>query len=68
MAHTTIKHEVSEEPKVFDYAVMSQSDRGVAGYRCKIYKTLLHITSESDNTKRPLVDRSGRWMATLPRN
>jgi hypothetical protein len=48
--------------------VMLQSERGIAGYRCKIYKTLLDITSESKYTKRPLVDRSGRWMANLPRN
>lgn len=45
-----------------DYVEVPQSGRGVAGYRCKIYKTLLDITSESDYTKRPLVDRSGRWM------
>jgi hypothetical protein len=67
MAHTMIKREVSEELMVSENTVMPQSDRGVAGYRCKIYKTLLHITSESGYTKRPLVDRSGRWMATLPR-
>jgi altronate dehydratase len=66
MANTMIR-EVSEESTAFDSARMLQSERGVAAYRCKIYKTLLDITSESDYTKRPLVDRSGRWMATPPR-
>ena len=46
-----------------DYSeIVPQPERSVAGYRCKIYKALLDITSESDNTKRPLVDRSARWM------
>jgi hypothetical protein len=68
MAHTPINREVREESIPSDQGGMAQSDRGVAGYRCKIYKTLLDITSESDYTKRPLVDRSGRWMSTLPRS
>ncbi len=68
MANTMVSREVYEESKAFDTAVMLQSERGIAGYRCKIYKTLLDITSESEYTKRPLVDRSGRWMASLPRN
>jgi hypothetical protein len=68
MANTMVSREVYEQSMVSDNAVMLQSDRGIAGYRCKIYKTLLDITSESDYTKRPLVDRSGRWMANLPRN
>jgi len=68
MANTMVSREVYEQSIVSDNAVVLQSDRGMAGYRCKIYKTLLDITSESDYTKRPLVDRSGRWMASLPRN
>ena len=68
MAHTRFNREVREELILSDQALMAQSDRGVAGYRCKIYKTLLDITSESDYTKRPLVDRSGRWMSTLSRS
>ena len=67
MAHTPINHEVREQSTLSDQAGTAQSDRGVAGYRCKIYKTLLEITSDSDYTKRPLVDRSGRWMKTIPR-
>ena len=67
MARTMIHREVFEESNASDNATMPQPDRGVAGYRCKIYKTLLDITSESECTKRPLVDRSGRWMATPPR-
>jgi hypothetical protein len=68
MANTMVSREVYEQKMASDSAVVLQSDRGIAGYRCKIYKTLLDITSESEYTKRPLVDRSGRWMASLPRN
>ena len=68
MAHTSINREVREKSIPSDEAGTAQSDRGVAAYRCKIYKTLLDITSESDYTKRPLVDRSGRWLSTLPRS
>ena len=68
MAHTMVKREVLERSVDSDNALKLQWDRGVAGYRCKIYKTLLEITSESDNTKRPFVVRSGRWMATPPRS
>jgi hypothetical protein len=68
MANTTVSREVYEQSMVVDNALVLQSDRGIAGYRCKIYKTLLDINSESDYTKRPLVDRSGRWMANLPRD
>ena len=68
MANTMVSREVYEQSMVVDNALVLQSDRGIAGYRCKIYKTLLDINSESDYTKRPLVDRSGRWMANLPRD
>ena len=68
MANLMVSRDVSEQSMVVDNALVLQSDRGIAGYRCKIYKTLLDINSESDYTKRPLVDRSGRWMANLPRN
>jgi hypothetical protein len=63
-----VKRDAPERSVDLEYAVTLQMDRNVAGYRCKIYKTLLEITSESDNTKRPMVVRSGRWMATPPRS
>jgi hypothetical protein len=46
----------------------SRADRGVVSYRCKVLKTMLDITSESDYCNRPLVIRSGRWIASARTN
>ena len=67
MTHVTINRDVPEESIPSEHAVVPLADRGVAAYRCKIYKALLHITSESDYTKRPLVDRTGRWISQTHR-
>ena len=47
-----------------DDAAPVHSDRGTVAYRCKVYKALLDITSESDCNPRPLVLRSGRRLVT----
>jgi hypothetical protein len=67
MTHITMNREIPEDLIPTDTMAALQSERGVAGYRAKIYKTLLDITSESDYTKRPLVDRSGRWLVKMHR-
>ena len=62
MPHGPIHLGVPEESIPTNDDVVELSDRGVAAYRCKILKALLHATSDSDSRKRPLVDRSARWM------
>ena len=49
-------------------ATPAPSGRGVVSYRCKVLKSMLDITSESDYYKGPLVVRSGRWIASARAN
>jgi len=67
MPHGSIHLGVPEESIPTNDDVVELSDRGVAAYRCKIYKALLHATSDRDYGKRPLVDRSARWITQTHR-
>jgi hypothetical protein len=68
MEKMLIKRDVPEDLIARAEATPSQSDRGVVSYRCKVLKTMLDITSDSDYYKRPLVVRSGRWIASARAN
>jgi hypothetical protein len=63
MEKMLIKRAVPEDLIPSAEATPVRSDRGVVSYRCKVLKTMLGIGSESDYYKRPLVVRSGRWIA-----
>ena len=64
MEKMPINRDVPEDLIPRAEAIPGHSDRGVVSYRCKVLKTMLDITSESNYYKRPLVVRSGRWIAS----
>jgi hypothetical protein len=68
MKKMPINRDVPEDLVPRAEATPAASDRGVVSYRCKVFKTMLDITSESDFHKGPLVLRSRRWIASARTN
>jgi hypothetical protein len=52
-------YESPESPIPVEDAGQTHCEGGIAQYKCKVYRTLLSITSDS-HCKRPLVMRFGR--------
>jgi hypothetical protein len=60
-------YETPESSIVPDEIAQALSDRTIVSYRCKVYRALLDINSDSRHNSRPLILQSGRGLAKLAR-